>query len=196
MDVNVKTIHGNWDQGYVLDKHTLSSEYIGDNEYGHPQFDTKRSEVGEALFKLKYRSDKSQAAALAAEVAKSIVPKFEKVGLIVPMPASNARAWQPVNEVANELGKLIGVPVFDNIVVKAAPGAGAKQLKDMTGKEEKKTALEGKFTINDSIKNNGKWNTLLLDDLFDTGASMEAVAAVLRKYQKIGKIFVAALTWK
>lgn len=196
MDVNLREICGNWDQGYVLDKHTLSSEYIGENEYGHPQFDTKRSEVGEALFKLKYRGDKSQAAPLAAQVAKSIVPKFEKVSLIVPMPASNARAWQPVNEVANELGKLIDVPVFDDIVVKVASDAGAKQLKDMASKDEKDAALEGKFTINDGISNNGKWNALLLDDLFDTGASMEAVAANLATYQKIGKIFVAALTWK
>ena len=196
MNVNLRAICGNWDQGYVLDKHTLSSEYVGDNQYGHPQFDTKRSEAGEALFKLKYRSDKSQAAPLAAQVATSIIPKFEKVGLIVPMPASNVRAWQPVNEVAKELGALIKAPVFDNIVVKAVPDAEAKQLKDMATKEEKQGALKGKFTINDGIQNSGKWNALLLDDLFDTGASMEAVVAALRTYQKIVKIFVAALTWK
>jgi predicted amidophosphoribosyltransferase len=196
MNVNLKEICGNWDQGYVLDKHTLSSKYIGDNEHGHPQFETKRSAVGEALYQLKYRGDKTQATPLAAQVAKSIVPKFEKVGLIVPMPASNVRVWQPVNEVAKELGKLIKVPVFDNIIVKAAADAGAKQLKDMVAKEEKEAALEGKFTVNDSIENSGKRNVLLLDDLFDTGASMEAVTAALRTYQKIGKIFVAALTWR
>lgn len=196
MNVNLKAICGNWDEGYVLDKHTLSSKYIGDNEHGHPQFETKRSEVGEALYQLKYRGDKAQAMPLATQVAKSIVPKLGKVGLIVPMPASNARAWQPVNEVAKELSKLIDAPVFDNIIVKAAADAEAKQLKDMAAKEEKEAALKGKFTVNDGIKNGGKWNALLLDDLFDTGASMEAVTAALRTYQKIGKIFVAALTWK
>ena len=56
MKVNVQAIHGNWDLGYTLDKHMLSSTYLGDNEQGHPQFDSVRTEVGEALFQLKYRS--------------------------------------------------------------------------------------------------------------------------------------------
>lgn len=50
MDVNVKAIAGNWDAGFVLDKHVRSSTYLGDNEFGHPTFHTIRSEVGEALF--------------------------------------------------------------------------------------------------------------------------------------------------
>ncbi|WP_454743956.1 hypothetical protein [Cupriavidus necator] len=53
MKTNLKQIFGNWDLGYALDKHTLRSTYIGDNEYGHPQFNTERSEPGEALFQLK-----------------------------------------------------------------------------------------------------------------------------------------------
>jgi len=28
----------------VLDSHTLGSTYLGDDEYGHPMFDTKRSD--------------------------------------------------------------------------------------------------------------------------------------------------------
>src|SRR5437773_5269636 len=112
MDVKIKEIAGNWDRGYVLHKHVLSSTYLGDNEFGHPTFDTTRSEVGEALLKLKYRSDRSQIAPLAAQVARSIVPLFDKVDLIVPMPASNVRPWQPVNEIAKELGRAINVPVF------------------------------------------------------------------------------------
>jgi len=196
MNVHIKEICGNWDKGYVLDKHTVSSVYLGDDENGRPRFDTKRSEVGEALFKLKYRSDKSQIEPLASQLATSIAPRFDKVDLIIPMPASNARQWQPVSEVAKELGRSLKVPVFENIVVKAANDGAGQQLKDMVTKEQKQAALEGKFTIADGIANTGKWNALVLDDLFDTGASMEAVCASLKTYQKIGKIYVAALTWK
>ena len=53
MKTVIRQITGSWDLGYVLDKHVLSSVYLGDNAYGHPQFDTTRSEVGEALYKLK-----------------------------------------------------------------------------------------------------------------------------------------------
>ncbi len=46
-----------WVDGYTLDYHTISSVYLGDDELGNPQFDTKRSEVGEFLYRLMYRSD-------------------------------------------------------------------------------------------------------------------------------------------
>jgi len=32
----VRKIEGNWDLGYVLDKHVLSSIYTGDNAQGYP----------------------------------------------------------------------------------------------------------------------------------------------------------------
>lgn len=196
MEVQIKEIVGNWEAGYVLHKHVLSSTFLGNNEFGHPQFDTKRSEVGEALFQLKYRDDKSKAAALAAELASSVIPRFEKIGMIIPMPASINRPWQPVDEIAKELGKIIKVPVFDEIIVKGPAEDGAKQLKDITNKEEKVAALTGRFTIKDVIDGEGPWNALLVDDLFDTGASMEAATAALKTYKKIKKVYVAALTWK
>jgi len=54
VEINPKIITGCWTEGFALDFHTLSSEFIGDDEYGHPQFDTKRSEIGELLYRLKY----------------------------------------------------------------------------------------------------------------------------------------------
>jgi predicted amidophosphoribosyltransferase len=195
MNVNLKQITGPWDRGYVLDKHVLSSTFTGYNEQGHAQFDTTRSDIGEALFKLKYRSDKSQIASLAAQVATSIVPHFDKVEMIIPMPASNTRPWQPVDEIAKELAKLINAPLIEGVIVKTAAAQGTKQLKDMTTKEEKLAALNGRFSIKDVITNEGCWNTLLLDDLFDTGASMEAACTALRTYPKVKNIYVAALTW-
>lgn len=56
MKTNIQSIQGPWDLGYSLDKHTLNSVYTGDNEYGHPMFDTARSESGEVLYQLKYKN--------------------------------------------------------------------------------------------------------------------------------------------
>jgi hypoxanthine phosphoribosyltransferase len=70
------------------------------------------------------------------------------------------------------------------------------ELKYLAGKEAKVEALQARFEINDAIQGNGRWNVLVVDDLFDTGASMEATCALLRSYNKIGEIYVAALTWK
>lgn len=112
------------------------------------------------------------------------------------MPASNARHRQPVNEIVQELGRLIAVPAFENVLVKASTPVGGAQLKDMKSKEDKAVALQGRFLIKDGIANQGRWNVLLVDDLFDTGALMEAACTVLRGYCKINKVYVTALTWK
>lgn len=194
--VLVKKLDGSWDAGFALHKHTLSSVYLGDNEFGHPQFDTTRSEPGEALFQLKYRGDWSQVGPLAAELQQTLLPRFEKIGLIIPMPASTVRARQPVEEIANELGRLANIPVFNDIIVKAPAPQGAPQLKNLHTREEKDAALEGRFSINPSITNEGRWNALLLDDLFDTGATMEVVCRTLRTYKKIDRVYAASITWK
>src|SRR3954454_19072065 len=118
MKNNILRLQGNWDAGYALDKHKISSTYIGDNEYGYPQFDTLRTEVGEALFRLKYRDKFSKADPLAAEIERHLVPKFGKIGFIVPMPPSTVRPKQPVAEIAKALSKRLGVPLFENLLVK------------------------------------------------------------------------------
>ena len=63
--VNPRRIKGPWKNGYTLDEHTISSVPIGYDEYGHTLFDTKRSDIGELLYRLKYRGDRSQIAPLA-----------------------------------------------------------------------------------------------------------------------------------
>lgn len=196
MKANLRKIEGNWDIGYALDKHMLHSNFLGYDEYGHPRFDNHRTEAGEAVYQLKYRSDWDQVGPLADAIVEHIVPNFGPIGLVIPVPASVTRARQPVYEVAQAVAKRIKVESFEGIVCKAAAATGAVALKNLSTKDEKVAALEGRFTIKDTITNEGRWNALVVDDLFDSGASMEAVCAALRTYRKIDKIYVATLTWK
>jgi predicted amidophosphoribosyltransferase len=193
LKVALKEIRGPWDAGWVLDKHSVGSVCTGHNAYGHPVFETTRTEVGEATYHLKYRHDWAQAKPLAQAIADHIYPKLANVGFIVPMPASTQRSRQPVTEVANELGALVQVPVFDNVLLKAANG---KSLKDLNTKDEKIEAIGDSLSVNDAITNEGQWNVLVVDNLFHTGASMEAACKVLRTYPKVRNIYVAALTWR
>jgi predicted amidophosphoribosyltransferase len=196
MKVNLRTLCGNWDQGYALDKHMLSSEFFGYNEQGHPQFNSVRTEVGEATFQLKYRQDWLQAPLLAQAIAEHITPKLQSVGLLIPMAASTSRQRQPVTEVAQDLGKLLGIHVLENLLLRAS---GGTSLKDLRTKAEKIAALtEAGFSVGgvDVIDGVGPWNALVIDDLYHTGASLEAACAVLKTHPKINKIYVAALTMR
>lgn len=193
MQTNLRLLDGNWNLGFALDKHIIRSTHTGHNESGHPTFDTLRTEVGEGLYQLKYRYDWAQVGPLAQELADSILPKFDNVGLIIPMPPSTYRKNQPVTVLANKLSQLVDVPVFDKILTKNANG---QQLKNLNTKAEKLKALDGKFAVSDQIEGQGPYNALLVDDLFDTGASLEMACAALRYYAKISNIYVATLTWK
>ncbi len=193
MKVSLREIHGPWDAGWVLDKYMLKSTYLGDDEYGHPRFDNERTDVGEATYQLKYQSDWSQAERLAKALADHVYPKFRDVGRIVPMPATKTRRRQPVTGVAEELGKLVDTPVFTELLLKAPNG---RSLKDLSTKQEKIEAIGSSFSVKDCIEGDDRHNLLLVDDLFDTGASMQAACKVLSAYPKIRKIYVAALTWK
>ena len=193
MKVALRQVHGLWDAGWVLDKHTLSSQYLGDDAYGHARFETTRTEVGEATYQLKYKQDWNQVQPLAQAIADHIFPTLVNVGFILPMPASAVRPRQPVVEVATALGKIVGKPVFLDTLRKASNG---KPLKDLNTKEEKIEAIGDGITVNNEITNEGAWNVLVVDDLHHTGASMEAACKVLRAYSKVKKIYVAALTWR
>ena len=57
--VHPRSIQGAWVDGYVLDLHSTGSTLLGHNEYGHPEFETHRTEMGELLYRLKYRGEAS-----------------------------------------------------------------------------------------------------------------------------------------
>ncbi|EIM62810.1 ComF family protein [Desulfobacter postgatei] len=192
MKVNVKKIEGIWDKGFSLDKHTISSTPIGYNDYGHMQFDTIRPEAGEALFQLKYRSDFTQAPIIASQMYESLAKKYPFVSFIVPMPASRQRQRQPVTEIARSLANLMNVPCLEEFLIKkqATPA-----MKDIHDRDEKVQTLENAFSINDTI-GDGLYDVLVVDDLFDTGSSLEAATNVLKSCGKIQHVYVATVTRK
>lgn len=192
MDVNVKKIEGVWTSGYSLDRHTIRSTPVGYNEYGHMQFDTERSNAGEALFQLKYRSDYSKVAVIGQQLYSSIRHVFSSAGLIIPMPASTVRDRQPVTEIARDLSQRMGIPCVENLLVKTGT---SPLMKDIQTREEKVSALVGAFTVNE-VLGDGMFDVLVVDDIFDTGSSLEAATTALRGYDKIRNIYVATVTRK
>ncbi|NML09657.1 ComF family protein [Sphingobium sp. AR-3-1] len=196
MDVSLRELHGNWDRGFALHKHVLNSVAIGNNQFGHMQFDTTRSEPGEALYQLKYKGEFNHVEPLALAIRDHIVPLLGKFAMVIPMPATKQRTRQPVHEVTKKLSELTGTFYAGGLLLKNPPEPGAPEIKNLGTKEEKVAALAERFYLNEaSITNNGNWGALLVDDKYDTGASLEAACSTLRTYAKIGQILVATCTW-
>ena len=100
-----RRIIGKWSQGYALDLHTVSSVFLGHDQYGHAHYDNTYSEVGQLLFRLKYRSNQSGVEELAEAVERFIKEWNPGADIIVPVPPSNQRAVQPVFVLAEAISK-------------------------------------------------------------------------------------------
>ncbi len=172
---NPRKIYGSWSDGYVLDLHSTGSTYIGDNEFGHPQFETHRTEVGELLFRLKYRSDEAALKELV-EAASSFIREWAvRASIIVPVPPTRAyRKRQPVARRADELAGRRKIPAVHDAIRKHKQFG---ELKNVYDGEERRKLLEGAFEVNSSRVRGHR--VLLVDDLYRSGATMNAIAIVL-----------------
>jgi predicted amidophosphoribosyltransferase len=176
-------IPGSWKDGYVLDYHTKSSDFIGYDEYGHPLFNTIRTPVGDLLYHLKYKGQKAALADLVSVAAEFIRGWGPPVKAIVPVPPSRSRSAQPVMRIAQGLGTLLGIPVHD--VVRKAPTA--KELKDVFDYHERLKLLANAHSVT-SAELRGK-AVLLVDDLYRSGATLNAVTASLTSQGKVREVY-------
>jgi predicted amidophosphoribosyltransferase len=186
--VNPKKIVGNWVSGYALDIHTLSSTHVGINEAGHDVFDTKRSELGELLYKLKYNGDKSAASEIIAAAVEFVRPSRTKFDLIVPVPPSGTRAVQPVILLAKGIGDALGLPVAECLSTTRPP----TQLKGVIDRDKRKELLAGLYAV-DAKHTEGK-GILLFDDLFRSGATMNAITELLMGEGKAASVRALTIT--
>jgi competence protein ComFC len=162
---------------------------IGYNEFGHPEFDTLRSQLGELVYRLKYKSDKTVIPTVVEALAAFVKAWGIGLDLVVPMPPSKLqRSFQPVIAIASELGNALGIPVDTTSLKKSK---STPQMKDIGDFSARVSALEAAFTATEDLA--GK-QILLIDDLFQSGASMNVAARTLKNQGKVKSVYAMALT--
>lgn len=187
MTINPIRLKGNWDEGWALDKHVLSSVYVGIDTYGRKQFDTTRTELGELLYNFKYK-DRYENLDIIIDLIQPFLDKWGKmknVDFIIPVPPTNYRRYQPANEIAESIANNYNILHGDDILIKTSNIAS----KDM---DKYNKNLGGTIVANrKSIKDR---NVLLVDDLYDTGSTLRECTNILRQDPKIKKIYVLTIT--
>ena len=120
--INPRQLKGPWREGYALDVHSTGSEFLGYDEYGHEQFDTKRTDVGELLYRVKYKGDETALAELADVMAEFVKSKGISSEIIVPVPPTRVRRVQPLSKIVAALGQRLRIPVISTAVTTKCVG--------------------------------------------------------------------------
>jgi len=189
-EIHPKRIRGNWKEGFALDFHTLRSEYIGDDEYGHQQFETTRSDIGELLYRLKYKKDKSVLDEIITTATEFIKLRNWALDLVVAVPASRkGRTFQPVPPVAEGIAKALDIGVCIDCVIKVKKTPELKRIFDF---EQRLRILEDAFDVRDPVVTGRA--VLLFDDLYRSGATLNAVTRALLEQGKARNVYALTLT--
>jgi len=187
MEINPQMLRGNWAAGWALDVHTVRSTPLADDT-----FDTERTEIGEALYLLKYRYDRRQVEPIAQTAADFLEKQSFFPGLvaIIPVPPSEQdRPFQPVWELAFAIAKKLDLSVSLGYLMKVKHTETLKDAEDRQGRKEE---LRGAFRVKDN-RFAGKC-VLLFDDLFRSGETLNEIAYVLLTQGKVSGIFVLTIT--
>jgi predicted amidophosphoribosyltransferase len=187
--VSPTRIAGRWREGYALDFHTQSSTYIGDDEFGHPRFDTTRTELGELLYRLKYSRDKAVIPEIVETTGRFCRKWKAGFEVLVPIPPTRKRQEQPVVLLAKPLAEALNVEYGADLVKKTREIPELKDVHDFSRRIE---LLEGAFSI-DKAATEGR-SILLFDDLFRSGATLNAVAGMLYDEGKAAEVYALTLT--
>ena len=137
---------------------------------------------------VKYRNEKY----LAKFFAKFMFDTLENWGIdvdvVIPVPTTKTRlkerGYNQAELMANELAKLLEVPILANAVSKRE---NTQKQKELTFKERQEN-MKGVFSLDKRFILNFK-NILIVDDVFTTGATVNELSKELRKGNS-AKIYV------
>jgi AcrR family transcriptional regulator len=159
-----RQLPGPWNSGWALGFH---SQFAGAN--------WSRSGPGELAYRLKYQDDLSVLPQLVDLAAALIAehPELAQVDAIVPVPPSVSHPHDPVNSFAKALAERLTLAVLP-VLTKARKTEPQKAMHTLA---QKHANVSGAFALHSPV--DGK-RLLVVDDLFDSGATLEEIVRLLR----------------
>ncbi|MBI5293113.1 MAG: RecQ family ATP-dependent DNA helicase [Chloroflexi bacterium] len=171
-----RPLKGPWLAGWTLD---FNSRFSGAEH--------SRSEVGELVYLYKYRGERHLANDLAERWLELLAahPELPEPDAVIPIPPSLQRDFDPVTLLAQTLATKLTIPALTNTLVKTR---ATKPQKEMTALAQKQANMAGAFALKGDVRGR---RLILVDDLFDSGATVQEAARLLTRS---GAISIVVLT--
>lgn len=136
--------------------------------------------VRTSIYRLKYGNRREYGLSYAQELAKAYGPWVRRKGVeaIVPIPLHRSRyrhrGYNQAEIIARELGRILSLPVYPDLLVRSRDTKPQKELNDKERKNNVKRAFKiGENKVQLSC-------ILLVDDIFTTGSTIDGASAALR----------------
>jgi hypothetical protein len=161
-----RPLRGPWEAGWALDFHSRFSGAAWE-----------RTEVGELAYRFKYGGEVDLAGELADRLLQLIRdhPEFARLDVVLPVPSSQPRATEPVHLLATALARRLGVSVRTDWLVKTRETHPQKEMRTLA---QKRRNVAGAFAVRGPVRGR---RVLVVDDLYDSGATLEEVTRVLQR---------------
>lgn len=179
-------VNGLWDEGFTIDRYVENSEYIGDDVFGHPQFNTTYTAVGKLLHSLKYNGHLDTSEAIA-EMCVEFLNRWlsdKKVDIILPAPPTIERISQPVYMIAEAISSKMHIPYAEDVL---------KKTSNIPAKNIDKSSRDMHGSIVKLKPATRKCNILLIDDLYSTGSTANECVAILKEDPLVEKVYYLAI---
>lgn len=174
-------VRGPWSRGLALAMHSEPGGQPEGSDIG----------VGPALARFKYGGDRRLGPLLARRLAKAVLddPTFDGVDVITHVPSARRAAYEPACELAFFAAKCLRKRLLPHLVVRRRT---LVPQKDIFGIDDKRRNVAGAFRVCRPDLVHGR-KVLLLDDVFDSGATLAEVTRELRA-AGAAQVFVATVT--
>ena len=137
--------------------------------------------MSRSIYRFKYNSKKEYARIYGQLISDRLGSKIRSwnADALLPVPIHKSRmkkrGYNQATLIAREVSKRLNIPVRDNILIRKTQTKAQKSL----GAAERENNLKKAFIVR---KNSVKLNTVIvIDDIYTTGSTIDAVSAVLKE---------------
>lgn len=159
-------------------------------EQGYALYDYQS--MKKSIYRFKYSKRSEYAKYYAEDILEHLSEEIKKMDAdaLIPVPLYKkkkvARGYNQAEVLAKELSKLTGIPCYADLVVRVKNTVPQKELDN----NERQNNLKKAFLIHSDVVKLKK--TIVVDDIYTTGSTVDAVARELRQHG-VGKVYFLTL---